>query len=83
MIREIFSYLPYDVKFTIVKELCEMFPNKVRGKVTDTINYIPCEIEYYIFGLDAGFWAYGSFEPNCPLFILDKEEERNRLGIVI
>lgn len=83
MFHKLFSYLPYDLYFALVKELCRMFPNKVEEKVIDYINYIPCEIEYYIFGLDAGFWAYGSFEPNSPLFVLDKEEERDRFGIVI
>lgn len=34
--------------------------------VMDTINGIPCDINYVFRGEVVGFWAYGYYHPDCP-----------------
>jgi hypothetical protein len=37
------------------------------GKITERIDYVPCEIEYKNSKGDTiGFWAYGYFDPGLP-----------------
>jgi hypothetical protein len=79
---KLLRFLPYDAYVGSIKELCRMFPNKVEAK-NYYMDYYIVEVEYSIFGLPAGYWAYGYFQPDTPMFYLDREEKLDRVGVVI
>lgn len=82
MLFKTLRFLPYDVYFALVKELCRIFPNRIETK-NYYMDYYIMEVKYSIFGLDAGFWAHGYFQPDTPMYLLDREGELDRVGVVI
>jgi hypothetical protein len=51
-----------------IHEICQrILLGKITDKITGTINGTACEVEYHgRFGMQVGFWAYGSFDPQYP-----------------